>query len=228
MPKDIGNAIEVALHIARESGKPAVIGEIPVAVGLVCFDMDGTLVKMESINSLAKEFGKGAEMEKLTLQAMRGEVDFRENFIGRIRMLAGLPVTVVQKLAAEMPCAEGLEKLMHNLRCKNIRTAIITGNFNLFGEALKERFGFDYIFTTEPEIEDGLLTGEIAGDIIDSNAKETIMKKLCAQLDIPLENTVAVGDGANDLPMLSAAGVAVVYNAISAKKGIDEVISKIV
>ena len=117
---------------------------------------------------------------------------------------------------------------MHNLRCKNIRTAIITGNFNLFGEALKERFGFDYIFTTEPEIEDGLLTGEIAGDIIDSNAKETIMKKLCAQLDIPLENTVAVGDGANDVPMLSAAGVAVVYNAISAKKGIDEVISKIV
>ena len=228
MPKDIGNAIEVALHIARESGKPAVIGEIPVAVGLVCFDMDGTLVKMESINSLAKEFGKGAEMEKLTLQAMRGEVDFRENFTGRIRMLAGLPVTVVQKLAAEMPCAEGLEELMHNLRCKNIRTAIITGNFNLFGEALKERFGFDYIFTTEPEIEDGLLTGEIAGDIIDSNAKETIMKKLCAQLDIPLENTVAVGDGANDLPMLSAAGVAVVYNAISAKKGIDEVISKIV
>ena len=228
MPKDIGNAIEVALHIARESGKPAVIGEIPVAVGLVCFDMDGTLVKMESINSLAKEFGKGAEMEKLTLQAMRGEVDFRENFIGRIRMLAGLPVAVVQKLAAEMPCAEGLEELMHNLRCKNIRTAIITGNFNLFGEALKERFGFDYIFTTEPEIEDGLLTGEIAGDIIDSNAKETIMKKLCAQLDIPLENTVAVGDGANDVPMLSAAGVAVVYNAISAKKGIDEVISKIV
>ena len=228
MPKDIGDAIEVALHIARESGEPAVIGEIPVTVGLVCFDMDGTLVKMESINALAKAYGKGKEMEKLTLQAMCGEVDFRENFIGRVRMLAGLPVAFVQKLAAEMPCAEGLENLMHNLRSKNIRTAIITGNFNLFGEALKERFGFDYIFTTEPGIENGLLTGEICGEVIDATAKEKILRNLCRELCIPLENTIAVGDGANDIPMLEAAVVAVVYNAISAKKGIDEVIGKIV
>ncbi len=228
MPKDIGNAIEVALHIARESGEPAVIGEIPVTVGLVCFDMDGTIVKMESINALAKAFEKGMEMEKLTLQAMRGEVGFRENFTGRVRMLAGLPVTVIQKLAAEMPCADGLENLMHNLRRKNIRTAIITGNFNLFGEALKERFGFDYIFTTEPGIENGLLTGEICGEVIDAGAKERILRNLCRELCIQPENTIAVGDGANDLPMLSAAGVAVVYNAISAKKGIDEVMGKMV
>ena len=89
---------------------------------------------------------------------------------------------------------------------------------------MKERFGFDYVFTSVPEIKGGLLTGEIAGDVIDANAKEAIMKKLCAQLDVPLENTIAVGDGANDVPMLAAAVVAVVYNAIKAETGIDDVI----
>ena len=222
------NILKEALHIARESGEPAVIGKIPVTVGLVCFDMDGTLVKIESINALAKAIGKGIEMEKLTLQAMRGDVGFRDNFIGRVRMLAGLSVEVVQNLAAEMPFADGLENLMFNLQSKNIKTAIITGNFNLFGEALKERFGFDYIFTTEPEIENGVLTGEICGDVIDAGAKERILRNLSMELNIPIENIIAVGDGANDIPMLEAAGVAVVYNAISAKKRIDKVISKIV
>ena len=228
MPKDIGDAIEAALHMARMSGEPAVIGEIPVTVGLVCFDMDGTLVKMESINALAKAAGKGEQMEKLTLQAMLGEVDFRENFIGRVRMLAGIPISFVQSLAKEMPCADGLENLMNNLRRRNIRTAIITGNFNLFGETLKERLGFDYVFTTEPEIRNGYLTGEICGEVIDAGVKEMILRNLCRELGIPLENAVAVGDGANDVPMLSAAGVAVVYNAMCATKGIDEIICRII
>lgn len=228
MPKDIGNAIEVALHIARESGKPAVIGDIPVAVGLVCFDMDGTLIKMETINSVAEAAGIGPEMENLTLKAMCGEEDFKENFLGRVRMLKGIPLQDVQEVASRLVWADGLDNLMHTLQSKNIKTAIITGNFNVFGEAVKKRFGFDYAFTAVPEIKDGLLTGEICGNIIDAKAKESIMKKLCAQLQIQLENVIAVGDGANDLPMLAAAGVAVVYNAISATEGIDEIICRIV
>ena len=224
MPNDIGNAIEVALHIARESGKPAVIGEIPVAVGLVCFDMDGTIIKMETINSVAGDAGIGREMENLTFRAMGGAEDFKENFRRRVRMLKDVPVNLVQGVASRLVWADGLETLMQTLRSRKIKTAIITGNFNVFGEVVKERFGFDYVFTSVPEIKGDLLTGEIAGDVIDANAKVAIMKKLCAQLDVPLENTIAVGDGANDVPMLAAAGVAVVYNAIKAETGIDDVI----
>ena len=142
-------------------------------------------------------------------------------------MLSGVPVSMLREIATALPYAKGIENLMDYLRVKNIRTAIITGNFNLFGELLKERLGFDYIFTTVPEIENGYLTGEICGEIIDAGAKESILKNLCRELCIPLEEAIAVGDGANDVPMLVAAGVGVVYNAINAKAGIDEVISKI-
>ena len=155
---------------------------------------------------------------------MGGAEDFKENFRRRVRMLKNVPVNLVQGVASRLVWADGLETLMQTLRSRKIKTAIITGNFNVFGEVVKERFGFDYVFTSVPEIKGDLLTGEIAGDVIDANAKVAIMKKLCAQLDVPLENTIAVGDGANDVPMLAAAGVAVVYNAIKAETGIDDVI----
>lgn len=223
-PDNTAAAIEAAMLNARENGEPAVIGRVPNAVRLVCFDLDGTLIRMETINALAEDVGIGENMSTLTSMAMCGEEDFEKNFRRRVKMLAGVPVSSLYHIASEMPCAYGLENLMHQLQARNVQTAIITGNFNMFGQALKEKFGFDYIFTTFPEMENAYLTGEICGEIIDAQAKTSIMENLCAEIGVPLENTIAVGDGANDIPMLLSAETAVVYNAITASVGIDEVV----
>lgn len=217
-------AVAEALRTARETGEAVLVGEMPENIGLICFDMDGTLIKMETINEIAKAAGIKEQLEELTLRAMRGDDDFRTNFLQRVKMLQGVSVEILEQVASSLKYAEGLANLMQELKKYSIKTAVITGNFHIFGKYLKDSFGFDYIYTTVPGIKDGTLTGNICGDIIDAPAKSTILIKLCSEKNIPLECTLAVGDGANDIPMLAAAGAAIAYNAITAKEGLDDII----
>ena len=217
-------ALQNALLTARKQGEAVVVGEVPKEVRLVCFDMDATLIRMETINRIAQEASIGKRMEELTLRAMSGEDDFRTNFLHRLKMLRGVPWPVVERIAATMPYAQGLGNLMGRLHEAGIETAVITGNFNIFGEYLKRDFGFNHVFTTTPEVEDGTLTGNICGDIIDAPAKSSILIKICSEKNIPLDCTIAVGDGANDIPMLATAAAAVAYNALTVREGIDRVL----
>lgn len=218
------SALEKALLTAREQGEAVVVGEVPKDVRLVCFDMDATLIRMETINRIAREASVGKQMEHLTQRAMRGEDDFRTNFLHRIKMLRGVPYSAVERIAATMPYAHGLGNLMAKLQEARIQTAVITGNFSIFGEYLKREFGFNHVFTTTPEVQDGTLTGNICGDIIDAPAKSSILIKICSEKNIPLGCTLAVGDGANDIPMLATAAAAIAYNALTAREGIDWVL----
>lgn len=221
---DKASALEKALLTARVQGEAVVVGEVPQKVHLICFDMDATLIRMETINRIAKEVSIGKQMEELTLRAMCGEDDFRTNFLHRIKMLRGVPYSAVERIAATMPYTHGLGNLMSKLHKAGIETAVITGNFNIFGEYLKREFGFNHVFTTTPEVLDGTLTGNICGDIIDAPAKSSILKKICSEKNIPLSCTLAVGDGANDIPMLATAAAAIAYNALTAREGIDRVL----
>lgn len=220
------SALEKALLTAREQGEAVLVGEVPKDVLLVCFDMDATLIRMETINRIAREASVGKQVEELTMRAMSGEDNFRTNFLLRMKMLRGVPYQAVERIAATMPYAHGLGNLMARLQEAGIQTAVITGNFSIFGEYLKRTFGFDHIFTTVPVVENGTLTGDICGDIIDAPAKSSILKKICSEKNIPLSCTLAVGDGANDIPMLATAAAAIAYNALTAKEGIDEVLLK--
>jgi len=213
-----------ALATARTTGEPVLVGQPPENIRLICFDMDGTLIKMETINRIAEAIGIGEKMRELTSKAMNGEDDFKSNFLKRVNMLQGVPVEVLEDIASELPYTNGLENLMQELQRHSIQTAVITGNFNIFGKYLKQKFGFDHIFTTVPEIKNGTLTGNICGDIIDAPAKSSILIKICSEKNIPLNCTLAVGDGANDIPMLESAAAAIAYNAISSKERLDEVI----
>lgn len=214
------SAIGQALRIAREQGETVLVGEVPPKVQLVCFDMDATLIRMETINEIAAASGLGEQMKELTLRAMQGQEDFRSNFLHRVKMLRGVAVSTLDNIASNLPYANGLAALMERLDDAGVETAVITGNFNIFGRRLKEDFGFNHIFTTTPEIENGILTGNICGEVIDAQAKAGILASLCSQRGIPLSNTIAVGDGANDIPMLATAGAAIAYNAIAAKEPI--------
>jgi phosphoserine phosphatase len=218
------SAIEKALQYARDNGEPVIVGDIPKQVRLICFDMDATLIRMETINEIAAAAAIGKQMEELTLRAMRGEDDFRTSFLKRVEMLLGVPVSTLNEIASNMPYAKGLPHLMEELQHRGIETAVITGNFSIFGEYLKKSFNFNHIYTTVAGVGNGALTGTICGSIIDAPAKSSILLKICSEKNIPLSCTIAVGDGANDIPMLSTAAAAIAYNAISAKVGLDEVI----
>lgn len=218
------SAIEKALQIAREEGEAVLVGTVPQHIRLICFDMDSTIIKWETINEIARKAGLLDNISPLTLRAMEGKDDFTTSFLKRVQMLQGIPVTALEEIASRMPFAEGLELLIPQLHELGIQTAVITGNFNIFGNYLKKTLGFNHIYTTTPGIENGTLTGTICGSIIDAPAKSSILIKICAENNIPLSCTIAVGDGANDIPMLSTAAAAIAYNATSAKEGLDEAI----
>lgn len=180
---------------------------------LVVFDMDSTLVQCEVIDELAKLAGVGNEVAAITEAAMRGELDFRESLIQRVALLQGLPEETLCTVAKNLPLTEGAERLIPTLKKLGYKLGIISGGFDYFGEFLKARFGIDYVYANKLEIRDGKLTGKLEGHIIDKVAKAEALKEIALKENISLEQTVAVGDGANDLLMLQTAGLGVAFHA---------------
>lgn len=180
---------------------------------LICFDMDSTLIHTEVIDELAERAGVGAEVKAITESAMRGEIDFKESFTRRVGLLKGLDESVMEDIARKLPYNEGLERMMMILKRVGYKTAILSGGFTYFGKYLQQKFGFDYVYANELEIEDGKLTGRYVGDVVDGKRKAELLRLLCQVEHINLAQSVAVGDGANDLPMLSLAGLGIAYHA---------------
>ena len=180
---------------------------------LICFDMDSTLIETEVIDELADRAGVGAEVREITERAMRGEIDFHESFTQRVALLRGVDVAVMEEIARSLPITEGLERMMTILKRVGYKTAILSGGFTYFGNYLRQRYGFDYVYANELEVENGRLTGRYAGEIVDGRRKAELLRLLCQFEEINLAQAVAVGDGANDLPMLSLAGLGIAFHA---------------
>ena len=180
---------------------------------LVCFDMDSTLIETEVIDELAGRAGVGAQVRAITESAMRGEIDFCESFTRRVALLKGLDVSVMQEIAESLPITEGVGRMMEVLKRTGYKTAILSGGFTYFGNYLKQKFNIDYVYANELEIADGKLTGRYLGDIVDGKRKAELLKIIAQVENINIAQTIAVGDGANDLPMLATAGLGIAFHA---------------
>lgn len=180
---------------------------------LICFDMDSTLIETEVIDELADRAGVGEQVRAITEQAMRGEIDFKESFTQRVALLKGLDVSVMEDIAQHLPITEGVDRLMFVLKQYGYKIAILSGGFTYFGNYLKNRYGIDYVYANELEIEDGKLTGRYVGEIVDGRRKAELLKLIAQVEHVHLAQTIAVGDGANDLPMLSEAGLGIAFHA---------------
>lgn len=180
---------------------------------LVAFDMDSTLIEAEVIDELAAAAGVGEQVAEITERAMRGELDFTESFHERVALLKGLSGDVLQDIAERLPVTEGAERLIRNLNSLGYTTVILSGGFNYFGNYLKDKLGIDYVFANELDMEDGIVTGKVTGTVVDGNRKAQLLREIAEKEGIRLEQTIAVGDGANDLPMLSIAGLGIAFRA---------------
>lgn len=180
---------------------------------LVCFDMDSTLIEAEVIDELAKAAGVGDQVIAITEAAMRGEIDFKESFAQRMALLKGLDEAVLADIAKQLRITEGAEKLISTLRTLGYKTAILSGGFQYFGRYLQDKLGIDYVYANELEIVDGKVTGNVCGEVVDGQRKAQLLKELAIKENISLEQVIAVGDGANDLPMLSVAGLGIAFRA---------------
>lgn len=181
---------------------------------LICFDMDSTLIQTECINELAVKAGVGDQVAAITESAMRGEIDFKESFTRRLALLKGLDSSVLSDIADNMPMTEGIDRLMRALKNYGYKIAILSGGFTFFGEYLRSKYGVDYVYANELEIgEDGKLTGRYVGDVVDGRRKADLLKLIAQAEKLNLAQTIAVGDGANDLPMLSEAGLGIAFHA---------------
>ena len=181
---------------------------------LICFDMDSTLIQTECIDELAMRAGVGDKVKAITESAMRGEIDFKESFRQRVELLKGLDASVMREIAETMPITEGAERLMSVLKRYGYKIAILSGGFTYFGQYLQRKFNIDYMYANELEIgEDGKLTGRYIGDIVDGKRKAELLKLIAQVEKVDLAQTIAVGDGANDLPMLSIAGLGIAFHA---------------
>ena len=180
---------------------------------LICFDMDSTLIQTECIDELAERAGVGEQVRAITESAMRGEIDFKESFTQRVALLKGLDVSVMKEIAETMPITEGVERLMFVLKRYGYKIAILSGGFTFFGEYLQKKFGIDYVYANELEVENGKLTGRYLGDVVDGKRKAELLRLIAQVEKVDIAQTIAVGDGANDLPMLSLAGLGIAFHA---------------
>ena len=181
---------------------------------LICFDMDSTLIQTECIDELAMRAGVGDQVKAITESAMRGEIDFKESFRKRVALLKGLDVEVMKDIAEHMPITEGVDRLMSVLKRYGYKIAILSGGFTYFGEFLQRKYGIDYVYANELEVdENGKLTGNYVGEIVDGHRKAELLKLIAQVEKVNLAQTIAVGDGANDLPMISEAGLGIAFHA---------------
>ncbi|MBQ3812160.1 MAG: phosphoserine phosphatase SerB [Bacteroidales bacterium] len=181
---------------------------------LICFDMDSTLIQAECIDELARRHGVYDKVAAITERAMRGEIDFKESFTERVALLKGLDVSVMRDIAENLPITEGTDRLMSVLKTCGYKIAILSGGFTFFGEYLQRKYGIDYIYANELEIgEDGKLTGRYVGDVVDGRRKADLLKLIAQTEKVNIAQTIAVGDGANDLPMLLEAGLGIAFHA---------------
>ena len=180
---------------------------------LIVFDMDSTLIQVEVIDELAKAAGVGDRVAEITDAAMRGEIDFKESFRRRMALLKGLDASVLEEIARGLPITEGAERLISNLKRLGYRIGILSGGFTYFARHLQQHLGVDCVSANELDISEGRLTGEVKGEIVDGERKAELMQKMALEMGIGLEQVIAVGDGANDLPMLGLAGLGVAFHA---------------
>jgi len=210
---EVPDTLHEALQVAADNVKTDVLcltSERPV---LAVFDMDSTLIQHEVIDELAAAFGLGAEVSAITERAMRGELDFVQSFTERLALLRGLSESELVGVYQSLQLMPGADALMRNLSTAGVRIGIVSGGFSYFANQVGDRLGMDFVLSNTLECEDGMVTGRVINPVIDGSMKERTLCSEAQRMDISLSQTLAVGDGANDIPMLQLAGTGVAFRA---------------
>jgi len=211
-----GSLTPRATRLAHDAGLDvAPLGKIPhlKTPGLLVMDMDSTAIQIECIDEIAKLAGTGEMVAEVTERAMRGELDFTESLRSRVATLKGADATILRQVRDDLPLMPGLTQLVLKLQSLDWKVAIASGGFTFFADYLRDKLHLTAVVANELEIMDGRLTGHVLGDIVDAQYKAKTLKRLAEKYDVPVEQTVAIGDGANDLPMIKAAGLGIAYHA---------------